>query len=195
MYRVIDKENNKLGVPIKASSVFSKPTLSKLQVRFEINIKSRDVLKNKIKEIIDAAIAKKTSDLPQLIHALACHKIDTLVRKNNEGKVFGITFIDNANKSVFNGSEIGKKYSIMGLQNQFITANLSAKLKEEDAAFVQSSSSASKQNKAVVKQLSKPPGQTKLINILDDLLSKEHIENIPSAFKRKRKKKKKNNEL
>ena len=41
-----------------------------------------------------------------------------IARQNAEGKMYGITFVDNENKSVFNGSEIGRQYSVAGLLKQ-----------------------------------------------------------------------------
>ena len=37
--------------------------------------------------------------------------INTVVRRNTEGRVYGITFIDHSSKSVWNGSQLGKNLS------------------------------------------------------------------------------------
>jgi len=39
-----------------------------------------------------------------------------LLRQNEEGRMYGVTFVDNKNKCVFNGSDLGKGYSVAGLQ-------------------------------------------------------------------------------
>jgi hypothetical protein len=57
-----------------------------------------------------------------MISNLKEKNIDTILRKNDQGFVFGITFVDHANKSVYNGSEIGKKYSLYNLQKRIGSA-------------------------------------------------------------------------
>ncbi|MBI3137742.1 MAG: hypothetical protein HYZ15_04075, partial [Sphingobacteriales bacterium] len=39
-----------------------------------------------------------------------------VLRENKQGQVYGITFIDYRTKAVFNGSDIGKPYSIAGIR-------------------------------------------------------------------------------
>ena len=41
--------------------------------------------------------------------------IQLVVRRNEEGIVYGMTYIDYKNKVVFNGSDLGKEYSAKGL--------------------------------------------------------------------------------
>ena len=37
--------------------------------------------------------------------------IDTVFRTNDEGRIYGVTFIDHNNKEVYNGSRLGKEFS------------------------------------------------------------------------------------
>ncbi len=41
--------------------------------------------------------------------------IQTVIRRNEEGLVYGMTYIDYKNKVVFNGSDLGKEYSAKGM--------------------------------------------------------------------------------
>ena len=45
-------------------------------------------------------------------------KIQTVLRQNPQGTIYGITFIDYRTKSVFNGSDLGKQYSVGALQQK-----------------------------------------------------------------------------
>ena len=118
VYRILDKDGNKIGVPIKASSIACKPILDNLEIKFLSN----DILKSKFKESvktsIDECIGKPISDIKNLQVALEQKQIYLLLRKNNEGRLYGVTFVDNKNKCVFNGSDLGKTYSISALQNR-----------------------------------------------------------------------------
>ena len=118
MYRVLDANGNKIGVPIKASIIAGNPTLDNLENRFEMNRKLRDPLKEKMKEKIDNALLKFPQSIIELSALLLKENVCTVSRQNAEGKMYGITFVDNQNRSVFNGSEIGRQYSVAGLIKQ-----------------------------------------------------------------------------
>lgn len=45
--------------------------------------------------------------------------INAMFRENKEGRVYGLTLIDNKNGVVFNGSDLGKAYSGQALAKQF----------------------------------------------------------------------------
>jgi hypothetical protein len=44
-------------------------------------------------------------------------------RKNNEGRTYGITYVDRKTFHVFNGSDLGKKYSAAGLLSNLLREN------------------------------------------------------------------------
>jgi hypothetical protein len=46
----------------------------------------------------------------------------TVFRQNQAGRIYGITFVDNLNKVVFNGSDLGKGYSASGLETKILTS-------------------------------------------------------------------------
>jgi hypothetical protein len=39
-----------------------------------------------------------------------------ILRKSNEGQLYGVTYVDQKTKSVFNGSSLGKEFSAKGIQ-------------------------------------------------------------------------------
>lgn len=118
LYRVLDTNLNPIGVPIKASTIAGKPTLSYLQKRCEINSKHREILQLSLRKNVDAALAVGPLSIADLVKQLESRNIYTVLRQNGEGRIYGITFVDNQNRSVFNGSQLGKEYSISGLYKQ-----------------------------------------------------------------------------
>lgn len=111
-YRILDEHGNKVGVPIKASDFYNKATLKYLQQRFELNETSRQPHKARVKNAIDFALLKRSENsLPGLILALEKEGIKTVLRQNDTGLIYGITYVDFRTKSVFNGSDLGKQYS------------------------------------------------------------------------------------
>jgi hypothetical protein len=117
IYHILDQNGNKIGVPVKASSIYSKPTLENLDKKFKKNHANRISGRQRLKITLDLEMAKNPKNISQLTARLKKEEIDTVLRKNDQGFLFGITFVDHRNKSVFNGSEIGKEYSVVALQN------------------------------------------------------------------------------
>ncbi len=118
LYKVIDPSGIKVGIPIKASTINGKPTLDRLEQKFVQNLRLREPLKRKLMDTIDQVILKKPKSLSEMVAALQKKDVFTVLRQSEDGRIYGITFVDNKNKSVFNGSEIGKPYSVAGLLKQ-----------------------------------------------------------------------------
>lgn len=118
-YRLLDVTGNKVGVPIKASDFYNKPTLKFLEERFVLNEKERQSHKARVKNAIDILLIKNPGlGLDTLIRALEKESIQTVLRQNQDGIIYGITYIDHRTKSVFNGSALGKPYSANGIQQR-----------------------------------------------------------------------------
>ncbi len=111
VYRVLDEKGNKIGVPIKASSIYSKPTLNYLEKNFSENEILKQKFRKNIKTSIDWILIKSPKTLQAFKMALEKEKISLVVRQNDSGIVYGLTYIDHNTKCVFNGSDIGKEYS------------------------------------------------------------------------------------
>lgn len=123
VYRVLDAQGNKIGVPIKASSINSEPTLNQLEGLFLQNKNKSNTSKQQLKTAIDEALKQAPRSLQELVKQLELKNIYTAIRQNDEGRIYGITFVDNQHKTVFNGSELGKLYSAGNLQSRVSTGN------------------------------------------------------------------------
>jgi len=111
VYRVLDEKGNKIGVPVKASSIYNKPTLSYLETKFQENGQLKEQFKKSLKTSIDWIMVKPPKSLEAFKRSLEKEKISLAIRQNDNGIVYGLTYIDHNTKSVFNGSDIGKEYS------------------------------------------------------------------------------------
>lgn len=119
LYHALDAKGNPVGVPIKASRLYANPNLKRLETLFKRNETVRSDYKIHIKRTIDQAFFRSNIImLPQLIKAIEKEGIDMVIRKNADGLVYGITFVDHNNHCVFNGSSVGKEYSAKGLQDK-----------------------------------------------------------------------------
>ena len=117
IYRVLDNEGKYIGKPIKASSIYSKPTLAYLHGRFEENKVKRIANRSNVKKIVSDVLAGATH-MQNFIQALKHHKIDTILRQNDIGYLYGITFVDHTTRCVFNGSDLGQ-LSAADIQKKF----------------------------------------------------------------------------
>jgi ribosomal protein S8 len=116
LYHILDDKGNKTGVPIKASSFYNKPTLKALEEKFLLNETSRQPHKVRVKNAIDLAFIKQPRiNMQELINTLNKQGINTALRQNKEGFIYGVTYVDHNTKCVFNGSVLGKQYSAKGV--------------------------------------------------------------------------------
>ncbi|GAC1483778.1 MAG: conjugal transfer protein MobB [Flavisolibacter sp.] len=111
LYRALNEKGNRIGVPIKASSIFSKPTLSYLEERFKENEILKQEFRKALKTSIDWIMVRPPKSLQAFKQSLEKEKISLVVRQNDKGIIYGLTYIDHNTKCVFNGSDIGKDYS------------------------------------------------------------------------------------
>ncbi len=119
VYRVLDEKGNKIGVPIKSSAIYSKPGLKYLEIKFRENETLKNQYKQGIKTTIDfIMLRQKNPSLQYSVEALRKEGIQTVLRQNKEGFIYGITYVDFKNKCVFNGSDLGKEYSAKGLMER-----------------------------------------------------------------------------
>jgi len=101
LYHVLDEKGNRVGVPIKASRFYDKPTLNNLEKKFATNEIKGQPNKSRIKNAIDTIFLRNNIIiLPQLVKQLQKEGIDTILRQNAEGLVYGITFVDHKSRTV-----------------------------------------------------------------------------------------------
>ncbi|MES2458865.1 MAG: relaxase/mobilization nuclease domain-containing protein [Bacteroidota bacterium] len=119
IYSLLDTNGNKVGVPIKSSSLYTKPTLPWLEKEFVKHEKNRLQDKPKLKLAIDKVLAAKPNSQEAFTIALKTQGIAAIFRIGVNGQAFGITFVDHKNKAVFNGSDLGKSYSAKAILSSF----------------------------------------------------------------------------
>jgi hypothetical protein len=105
VYWMLDKQGSKIGVPIKASTIYGKPTLKTLEEKFQLNAQLRKPFKNGLINILDGVLAKPQTK-SSFQKALYEKGIRCILRENDDNRIYGVTFIDQKNKAVFNGSDL-----------------------------------------------------------------------------------------
>jgi hypothetical protein len=116
LYRIRTPDGTTKGVPIKASDFYNKPTLKFLEQKFIEYSKEKFKHKTRVKNAIDLFFVRNPgSSLQHMILGLHKEGIDTIVRQNKDGVVYGMTYVDHTTKCVFNGRSLGTNYSAKGI--------------------------------------------------------------------------------
>ncbi len=184
VYRILDTDGQKIGVPIKASLIYSKPTLKNIEANFEKNDKEKQAHKRRVINAIDFLFMKNPNkSLADLMKALQKENIAAILRQNYNGIIYGITYVDHNTRCVFNGSQLGKRYSANAIQQRCNTKQ------QLPIGEMQSDESSLKQNMQEVKLQS-----TGFSKVFDDLIQPEanQFANEPpeqGKFKKRRKRK------
>lgn len=110
VYRTLDENGKPVGVPLKSSGFYSKPTLKFLQMKFLQNAKTPSQ-KKRVANAVDLILLGRSVSLSDLELKLRKEGINMVFRKSAQGQLYGITYVDHTSKCVFNGSDLGKPYS------------------------------------------------------------------------------------
>jgi len=112
IYSIVNNEGLKVGVPFKASSFFNGATIRAIEKHFKPNIEKRKTFREDLKRRIIYLSERFISVTKQNFQKqLASSQIAVLYRENAAGMIYGVTFIDHKNRTVFNGSDLGKEFS------------------------------------------------------------------------------------
>jgi hypothetical protein len=111
-YFALNDKGEKASNPFKASLFGKQAGYVQLQQHY---FQSKELLKDTpskalLKTTIEMSL-QATSDEKEFKKRLLERGINTVVRRNAEGRVYGITFVDHSSKSVWNGSQLGKNLS------------------------------------------------------------------------------------
>lgn len=112
LYFPLDDQGEKAGNPFKSSLFGKNAGIDALEKHFTAS-------KNKgndqpVKQSLKRSIAEahhSSKDEQAFKMKLKKEGIDTVVRKNENGRIYGITFIDHRSRMVLNGSRLGKEFS------------------------------------------------------------------------------------
>lgn len=112
VYFALNEKGEKASNPFKASLFGKQAGYVNLQQHYG---NSRELLKNEpskplLKTTIEMCL-QTASEEKEFKKRLLERGINTVVRRNTQGRVYGITFIDHSSKSVWNGSQLGKNLS------------------------------------------------------------------------------------
>lgn len=112
VYFALNDKGEKVSNPFKASLFGKDAGVAQLQKHFEHSKEkmktnpARSVLKNTVELAIHT-----TNNESEFKKQLTEEGINTVVRRNSEGRIYGMTFIDHESRSVWNGSQLDRNLS------------------------------------------------------------------------------------
>ena len=112
VYSATDDKGEKVGNPVKASRIGKSVGYEAVLCRMEKSGKTiKDgKLKERTRKIVAAAM-QTARNRQKFEQELKRQGIDVVVRQNDSGRIYGVTFIDHDSRVVLNGSRLGKEYS------------------------------------------------------------------------------------
>ena len=132
LYIPLNEKGERAGHPFKASLFGKNAGLPALELHFA---KCKEDLKDHpSKQTLKAAISialKSTNDEQAFKKQLSEQGINVVVRRNDTGRIYGITFIDHNSKAVWNGSRLAKELSANTF-NDYWNNNIKPKIEKPD---------------------------------------------------------------
>jgi hypothetical protein len=191
VYRILDQNGKPIGVPIKASDFYNKPTLKFLEEKFITNKNKSITHSKRIKNLVDLALLNQKLTRLELSKTLEKQGIVIVSRTNSEGLVYGITYVDHTTKCVFNGSSLGKEYSAKAIQERcgIGKSKTSENTMDLKTKIVPNSAKVASVNEATSKE--SISSNTLVGELMEILIEPEYVGNyVPNPLKKRHKKRK-----
>ncbi|EJG2146825.1 relaxase/mobilization nuclease domain-containing protein [Elizabethkingia anophelis] len=132
LYIPLNEKGERAGHPFKASLFGKNAGLPSLELHFA---KCKTALKDHpTQQTLKAAVTialQSTADELSFKKQLGEQGINVVVRRNDTGRIYGITFIDHNSKTVWNGSRLAKELSANTF-NDYWNNNIKPDIKELD---------------------------------------------------------------
>lgn len=116
VYFATDDSGKTIATPFKASRLGKFASRTAIDGRFERAKEKIDVAPTKRKV---ADVIAHSTDKADFISKLKQRNIDVVLRYTEEGRIYGVTFIDHNTMTVLNGSRLGKEFSANAINERF----------------------------------------------------------------------------
>lgn len=130
VYMALNEKGERVGLPFKASLFGKIAGLVELDLHLEkCNKALKDsAVKDSLKATIGIVMQSSNGEM-DFKKQLAEQGISTVMRRNDTGRIYGMTFIDHNSRTVWNGSVLGKEFSANKF-NDYWNHNIKAEIGE-----------------------------------------------------------------
>ena len=121
VYTMTDDSGKPICTPVKSSLIEKRYGYEGLEKRIGYNAREYKNKKwqPKIRNEVALAMHGCRGNKEEFTRLLAGKGIDVVFRENDEGRIYGATFIDHKNREVYNGSRLGKEFSANAFERLF----------------------------------------------------------------------------
>ena len=113
IYSRIDADGNRIGIPIKSSDLVTRPTLTWLEKRFELNKVRKLASRDWAAQTLTSALAAGDGSPIAALQRLRQRHVSLQPYLDNMANSVSIRVIDNRNKAVFTAEELGFEPNIL----------------------------------------------------------------------------------
>ena len=116
VYFAMNDNGDTVSTPFKASRLGIFASRAAVEGHFE---RSRESVEIRPTKRIVASVMAQSSGKDDFITRLNSNGIDLVLRYNEEGRIYGATFVDHNTHTVLNGSRLGKEFSANAFERWF----------------------------------------------------------------------------
>lgn len=116
VYFATDDSGNVVASPFKASRLGRFASRTAIDNRF---VRAKDRIDVNPTRTVVADMLAQSTNKADFVARLKAARIDVLFRYTEEGRIYGVTFIDHNTMTVLNGSRLGKDYSANAFERLF----------------------------------------------------------------------------
>lgn len=116
VYLALNDNGVVLSTPFKASRLGKFASRAAVEARFD---KARDSVEVKPTKKIVASVMADSVGKDDFISRLSDKGIDLVLRYNEDGRIYGATYVDHNTHTVLNGSRLGKEFSANAFERWF----------------------------------------------------------------------------
>ena len=116
VYFATDDNGNTIATPFKASRLGKFASRTAIDGRFERAKEKIDIAPTKRKV---ADVLNQSSGKDDFVAKLKERNVDVVFRYTDEGRIYGVTFVDHDTMTALNGSRLGKDFSANALNARF----------------------------------------------------------------------------
>lgn len=121
VYHVLDDDGQRTGAAVKASRLGDFFGWKSLEEKFDASkqrLRQDPETLDRTRRAIDRA-RNVSGSREEFADKLRAEGIDAVYRRNDDGRIYGVTFIDHATHQVLNGSRLGKEYATNAFEAWF----------------------------------------------------------------------------
>ncbi len=165
IYVPTDEKGNKVGNPIHASKIGRGVGYAAIQHKMNQSKQSIKPFIAGMRQRVLSVMRTSPQNEGELLARLEEQGLRCLIRKNDSGRIYGITFIDDTEGIAINGSRLGKGYSANRFEAYFADTTQNAFL---DESLYGQLSVSGQEDKALA--FGMPPKEEEGDNLIDEVL-------------------------